>query len=625
MRRQRHRAARLAAWLTPHDADAHLALGVYLLERRRARPAIRPLQQAVQLAPQRGDAQCCLALACARLFREDEFDAAQAKAMSLLGNTSDLFLPDLAAAWRRVAAGERLLRSRVKGIDARVAGRNPASAAWQLVTFQWKYAYFMAGRRLNRWSGSMLELPVLLAQRADWVTRMDGVIAERRAQAARLRKLAPRRAEIDSLAGDREDRSKELEALRDESAAKGWTWEAGHIAAALGRVAMRQRRFEDACRWFQQAIDIFEPEYPAEIGSRGLHARLALALLASGKRGEALDAARRAVAIDPMNEFERNQLADCHFELKEWSRARAEWEESLRYAPDQPITYYNIATCWYNEASAADNGTLRRQCLTHAAEHLERALSLFASDDPARLDGQFLLGRIRCAMGNVNDGLALWQALESREFRPIYLGLNVADAMLREVSLDQAQARFEGLAADLESRCQGDAELVHQPIAVPQGDSSRATHGEALVWAELGIALAMARRQGGFDDALAHAGKARAAVANIDDSVSRQHWSGNCDRIEGEILLRKGDMAGAIRLLESGLVRSNHVENYRYLAAALLQQMDPAVDDSATRFVAARIKSLLDHAEKIDLDDELKPAVAELRARLAKTAASKWI
>ncbi len=625
MRWQRLSAARLAAWLTPNDVDAHLTLGVYWLEHKQPRRAIDPLNRAAQVAPERGDAWCSLALANATLFREDQVDAAYAKAMDAIGTTADGFLPDLAQAFRTLAAGTRYVRMEIARFDRQVTARGRRGAALWAVGHLYRLAYFLSGRRLRRWAGSAYDLQGQLRQLEQWTAQLDALINIRRAEASRIRRLPQRRAEVNALLGDNSDRSEDLEAHYKKAIDHEWIWEAGNAATALGRVAMRFERPADARQWFEKAIELFAPTHPAEIERRALHAHQARSLLAIGERGAALDAARLAVAVDPVSNYERDRLADCHFALSEWAAARAEWEESLRLAPDQPVTYHNIALCWYNEASSADNGVERRACLTHAADNLERALTLFASDDQLRLDSQFLLGRIKCGLGSVRDGQALWQALESREFRPLYLGLHLADSMLREVSLEQAQALFERWVRHVADKTKESPDSMHRPIDGLPGDPTKTTYAEALVWGELGTALAIARRQGGFDDALMHIGNARTAAAEIKDEATRLQWLGNCDRIEGEVLLRQGEAAQAVPLFERALLRTTNADNYRYLAAALLDQLEPSAADTNARFAAMRIKSLLEHGVKLDLDEEIKQPIAELRSRLGSTAAGKAI
>ena len=629
-RRQTLSAARLAAWLTPNDVDAQLVLGVCWLERAQPRRAIGPLNRAAQLAPERGNAWCSLALGSAMVYWLDQFGAAYGKAMDAIGATADTFLPDLAQALKILAARTRYLRMRVSRFARKVASRKGGRATTQdvlrAIGFQYSMAWFLSGRRLRRWAGSMYDLQTPLQQRDQWIAQLSAQIGWQRAEAARIRRLPQRRAEVDALVRDPKDRSVDLGLHYKEAVERQWAWEAGDAATALGRVAMRFGRAGEARRHFEAAIELLAPVHPAEIERRALHARLARALSAVGEPGAALDAALRAVEIDPVSNYERDSLADCHFELREWASARAQWEESLRLAPDDPVTYHNIALCCYNEGGSADKPGERRAWFTHAADSLERALSLFPSHDQRRLDSQFLLGRIKITLGDVHGGQALWRALESRGFRPLYLGLHLADSMLREVSLELAQAMFVRWSKHIATEVKADPEIMSRPVDGLPGDPSQTTYGESLVWAELGIAAAIARRHGGFDEALVHTGMARAAGEEIKEETTRLEWLGNCDRIEGEILLRQGAPARAVPLLERALLRTTNAEAYRYLAAALLDQLEPsAAVDAGARAAAMRIKALLDHASKLDLDEEIEQPIAELRGQLGNTAAGKAI
>ena len=622
-RRQRLGAARLAAWLTPNDFNAHLALGSYWLQRGRPSRAIPPLRRAAQIAPEKGEVWCALAVANAKLFREDQVIAAFVKAVDAVQSIPDTALQELARALRIMAAGTRYFRMQIASVGRRLKGRGRLRGWLWIVGFQYRMAYFLSGRRLRRWQGYMYLLQMQLGQGKKAIAQLDALIKKRREQASRFRQLPQRRDEVSALSGEETDRSAELEKHYKEAMDHEWMWEAGDAASALGKVAMRFGRPADACQWYETAIKVFGPNHRTELGRRGLHALRARSLVGMGKPGAALDAARLAVEIDPVGSFERDRLAECHFYLREWAAARREWQESLRAAPDQPGTYHNIALCWSREADSADSAAERRACFVHAATNFDRALSLFPTSDPQRLDSQFELGRIKCTIGDVRDGQALWQALESRQYRPLYLGLHLADSMLREVSLEQAQAQFERWSTHVADKAKESPDIMHQPIDGVPGDTT--THAEALVWSELGIAAAIAGRQGGFDVALRHVENARTATAQIQDAASRERWLAQCDRIGGEVLLRQGQAARAAPLFESALLKTTSFHNYRFLAAALLDQLKPSAADAKARVTALRIRSLLDHAVKLDLDEEAKQPIAELRRRLASTAAGKAI
>src|SRR5262249_31058434 len=86
---------------------------------------------------------------------------------------------------------------------------------------------------------------------------------------------------------------------------------------------------------------------------------------------------------------------------------------------------------------------------------------------------------------------------------------------LRESSLNDAQKRFENLARQVADEIKESSETKHQDIDRLPGDQDKMTYIEALTYCELGTAVAITRREGGFDDALMHIGKARAAAAEI--------------------------------------------------------------------------------------------------------------
>jgi hypothetical protein len=86
------------------------------------------------------------------------------------------------------------------------------------------------------------------------------------------------------------------------------------------------------------------------------------------------------------------------------------------------------------------------------------------------------------------------------------------------------------------------------------------------------------------------------------------------------------ESAKAVPFFESALRKTTDASSYRFLAEALLNQLESsAADDANARSTAMHIKSLLEHAVKLDLDEKIKQPIAELRSRLGSTAAGKAI
>lgn len=616
-------AAQAAARLQPARYEALLDLGAIWTERRAPRRATRVLRRATHLAPDRGEAWCWLAVASASLFRDDWVAIAYDKAINAGATLPAPLLDKLAEAARTLADATDALRQEIEGLPQRVAGLGRLRAFVTVMAAFTSLSYRMAGRRWYRWAPTAAVLKGALANREAWIAELGTLAGKRREAAERAAQFAEHRDTVARLAADATDRRAELEALYDKAIAAEHRWEAGDAAAALGRLALAHAAPEDARRWFAEAIAAFEPVHPDEIVRRGLHAQLARALLRLDDRKAAFDAARRAAAADPLSSFERDRLADCHFDLGEWGAARAQWEESLRTAPDQPGTYRSIALCWFNEAMGVDDRAQRRAALGRAAASLERALTLYESDSLERSDSQFLLGRIRQTLGDVAAAQALWHALESRAYRPLYLGLHLADSKLREVSFDDAERRFRALATQLDAELAGDAGRVDQPVDAMPGDPDRPTYGAAAAWAHLGVALALVRRLIGHDEALARVDRAREIARAFGEDADRRRWLGYCERIEGEIRFRHGDLSGAQGPLERSLHSAPASDGYYYLAAALLAELDPTAADAAARQRATRIRGLAALSATLDRDGEFDARLSELTARLAATAAGK--
>lgn len=610
LRQQVLTAARTAAWLQPAQYDVLIDLGAIWTNRGNARRGIRVLRRAAQLAPGRGEAWCVLALAAAQLFRQDWVDVAYDKAIEAGGTVPTDMLAVLAEAMRALATTTERLRTEIQDLGSRV----PSPV--QMI----RWASLLTGRRWRRFGAGSIQLHEQLLLRAEWVKQLEALAGKRRDEADRIARFAEHREAVERLVRETQDRTAELTKLHQASVDAGLKWEAGHAADGLGRVALAQLRLDDARKWFEAGISAFEAEHPAEIVRRGLYAQLSRALLELHEGQLALNAAHRAVEADPLSSFERERLAECYFDLKEWPSSRAQWGEFLRLDPDRPKAYQMIALCWFNEGLAIEDRALRKTHLQQASDHLKSALTLLDVRLPAWMHGQFLLGRIHRELGDVAAAQAKWLALESRGYLPVYLGLHIADSKLREVSLYDAETRFRRLSATLDAELAGDARRVDQPIDSMPGDANRETYGTAAAWADLGIALALARRRVGFGEALSRIAKARACVSRFGAVDERLRWGGICDRIEGELHFLAGEMAAALGPLERSLESAPTSDGYYYLAAALLDQLDPTADAAAARRAIPRIRALAELAEKLDSEGEFTTRLKELSTRLEAVA-----
>jgi len=608
LRRQVLTAARTAAWLRPTHYESLRNFGSVLLERGRVRAGIRVLRRAIQLAPTRGDAWCLLASACARQYQSDWVSIANDKTFNSAASVPDAALADLAAAWQTLADTTNALRGEVAALDK----RRPSPMQIH------RWTMLLAGHRvLTNYGSASEQLRALLRQRGEWVKQLEDVAAHQKKVADRVSQFITRRAEIQRLSSDPQDRSQELTKLYEEAKNIEELWEAGDSAAALGRLARSGRRFDDERKWIVAAIEAFDKMYPTEVVRRGLYANLSRALRSTGDKQGALNAARKAVTADPLSSFERDQLADCHFELREWALARRQWEESLRLTPDEPTAYHNIALCWFNEGMRIYERERRTDFLKESIKNLGRAQTLYSTERGEVLDIQFLLGRIRAESGDARGAQALWLTLESRSYRPLYLGLHLADVMLRAETLREAEVHFRRLSAKLEGELGASTVRLDDTIDAMPGDPDPGTYGTSAVWAALGISLSLARRNVAFDDALKQITKARTIVPRFADADLRAQWTGNCDRTEGIVLFLKGDAAHAIPFLEKSIASAPHAAGYYYLAAGLLEKLDAKATRAASRYHKNRICALADLAEKNDIVGEYEARIIDLRTTVA--------
>lgn len=627
-----------AAWITPNDVNTHYLLGNYWLEHNKPSRAIDPFTRAAQLAPELGIIWCYLALANARLFREDQVDLAYEKVLNVIKTDDDHLLTMLARAYRTMAASSYYARREIVRFSDQLTAQGRLSVKFKMIGL----LYFRSGRRLHFYN-----YPEEFSKNTEQqIAKLDELIKKHRKNSKRVHHLAQRFAKVRELFNSDSDCRTSLKAHYDEAAKQGEPreqepleklekhWEIGNIANALGDSAKKHNHPEEARQWYEIAIAQFELCYPDYIGRYDLYTWKAMACLAMEKRGDALDAALQAVIIDPIDYYERGQLAACHFKLEEWTEARKEWEESLRLQQEEPSTYCKIAVCWKQEADLADTVEKRGNYLNQAADNFEHAVKLFTCDHDSKSDkplwhsSQFWLGLIRWEQGRVQEGQALWLSLINRGFCPFFVEFYLSSNMLScKVLLGDAQKRFEGLAESIENKIKKNADSKYESIDDDKHPWGwyKMTYIEMLVWVQLGVASAIAQRQVGFEKALMHVEKARKAVTEIKDETMQQKLSGVCDQVEGEVRLRQGLAAQAIPFFEKAILQTTDADNYLYLATALLDQLESSAADANARTTVMRIKSLLEHAEKLDLDEKIKQPIADLRCRLNSTSTGKTI
>jgi hypothetical protein len=225
-------------------------------------------------------------------------------------------------------------------------------------------------------------------------------------------------------------------------------------------------------------------------------------------------------------------------------------------------------------------------------------------------------------LGDYQGAISIWQSLENRNYRRIFLGLHLADAHLRDVTLSEAERRYREIAIALESEL-ADGKQADDLIDAMPGDQQRLTYGVALAWARLGIAVALARRHVGYEEALQQVDQARRRCEDLGLHGDKVRWLANCDRIAGEVLYRKGDVRAARAPLERSLTSAASSEGYFYLAEALFAGLDRKADDENARALALRIRGLADQASKLDFEPEADARIGTLKARLEATAAAK--
>lgn len=606
----------LARSLTPGVAEIHLYLGQRYHEQGRYGRAVAALRRASRVDPNSGEA---LALLARSLARHDLYDAVTNTYQRVLDSLATLEPDALAAlveAFETVEARHREIHDFLVGVPDAVRARGRIRA------FAWiARGLLRAGLRLSNRRWGLLravngELVPLLGQREAADAWLEKSIAPYRHHAERIRGLEAFRRDLAQACGDPVDFDR-LQKLLEEKREAGLGWEAGEVARQLARARSRKGELAEAESALREAISLFESGQRSEVVRHGLYADLARTLRLEKELDKALVAAQRAVRLDPVSYYERNELGHCYWARQEFASAQTAWEQALPWSPNPADMYYWIGVCHLVQAGDYRERTPHNERLDRAILSFTAAIELYEDKPERRNEARFQMASALSQAGRHREAVAEMRALKNSGYCPLATTAGLANAHLQKDEPKQADLYFRELLEQVEPRLATEdpnARVEGPPTAEPESLAA------GLLMGHLGRAIARAELELPLDEAEKDLAEARKALDLMPaDSDSRRNWGATCDRIEGVILFKQDRVDEALPRLQASLFVSPGRDTHYYLARTLLRQT--ALHKKEDHTVALRMaRHHCRQAEELDWNDELADEITSLKQDLAKAA-----
>jgi tetratricopeptide (TPR) repeat protein len=611
--KQASRGLRQARALAPETAQLSLDLGNSNQIQRRWKASVRPLRDAARLNPTSPEAWASLALALAHLGLVYNAREATQRVWER---------PDLASerALNALIAANHILASFMDELDAfSERGQRIATQGSKLrmllslfLPFM-RLSYRLAARRWVDLSSGTEALKRLLANKEERdATRAAHVAMNERAAA-----FASFQATVDQLTEQKGAGIQSLSVLYETQRLAGHPWEAAAAGSSLAGVYLGEGMTTEAQTCLEGLIEYLRNSLDSEIKRRGLHAFLARVLRKQQKRQEALAEARKAVEIDPLSFYERNELGWNHFELTEFAAAQQAWEKALVLRPEHAGLHVSLGLAHLRQLSESKDNAVRNRQLDTARRYLETALELYDRKEDGRNDAVYLLASVYTSAGAHPEAVRHLRSLEHTGFCPTVVKLQLADSYFSNNEHVLAEEGFQALAAQLDGEIA--ASNPDAPLRSPLGEEH--VLGSAAAFAHLGVAGSLVSRQIRLDEALDQVAKARLCCANLKNRQLAANWCATSDYAEGWILLRQDKIDPAILKLESALSVGSIAELYLVLAEALARRVEIAGKGPAQAPTVRRGLFYCSEAERQDWTNQLTKRIAPVLARLQALAA----
>jgi tetratricopeptide (TPR) repeat protein len=249
------------------------------------------------------------------------------------------------------------------------------------------------------------------------------------------------------------DKHERLRNLLREYENDSWGWAFAVVAVELCTSQLFQLDDQpDASRieqLLQTAVEKLEQNSWEEIPWRKVHLLLAMALRFQGKMRESLEAAQRAVAFNPQDPQERNELAEAYLRLTVYDQAEDELLKSIELDPsdDNSVAIAKLADCRLGRARESRDTSYLRQAQRRSVEGLINVLELWEGS-PSAGQLHYEIGNLQLDLREFGEAVYHLRAASRLDAAPLESRLTSGVANLFQGAYDQAEACFRDAAAE---------------------------------------------------------------------------------------------------------------------------------------------------------------------------------
>ncbi len=351
--------------------------------------------------------------------------------------------------------------------------------------------------------------------------------------------------------------------------------------------------------------------------------------------GKALLHAERAVRLDPESADDHRLLGWVHLLYGHFERSEAELSLSQSLAPGDPQMMQSIAQSYWNLGVERRDHASRRAAFERVIDLLGQSLRLdeafgFAPERlPFRGWTHHWLGRFHNELRHFDEGRSSLQIALRLGFKRLGSRLALAGAAVDERTYGVARTWYREALVELRRqrsdvrRAAGAAAVDWEAQAADPPDTDL-TLNAALVEIELGRAELDIESGCSLDRAERLLRWAKRRLPRVKAS-GRSEYRALHDQLQGEILLRRGHPAAALRSLRQALQTSDRASVYRaiarcHLALARAGEAEPEPSWAAAREACLRARA----ADLRELEGErIDALLAEIERERAASEAPR--
>jgi tetratricopeptide (TPR) repeat protein len=461
-------------------------------------------------------------------------------------------------------------------------------------------AIYACGKVLGRASEAS---PDIIDRIADAYDRLDAPD-----EANRIRSMGTFPGSLSSL---------DIEALKEklkECQSDGLDWEAGHIAAELGRRFLNEKQFEKAADQFWTAIQRLEARYPGEIDNNDLHVKLANCLRQQKRWENAVNEIKRGLQQDASSVSAHYERVQICFGMEDLPGAETCLREALLWHPQDASLHWLMGVChWHIALQHHGKPNVRKSKLQQAVPHFLQSLDLEFSDTGKALV-HYWLGKLYTECGEYALAVSHLRIVKAGEFAIYLPALFLGAIYLRSASYNECEEEFSGLIDRLNARfAAGDPTDILLDESLQDGYKL----GLVLVWSYWGLCYSRALRGVRLQDSLSILEAAFTIANRVDDKGSRDSCLAALLHCKGWLQYKLDHIEEALSTLQESVSISADSEAYLHLGL-IYERATRTHAKNEIPLLIDRARECAQHSQSLDAFGTYVQDALELITRLEK-------